>query len=165
MDTGSIWRGVAGIVLALAAVGIGLSPVDAAEKESRALAARVTEIDYNECEPYQVRAQIMDLDGEKGTIVVAEKEIRAMDAEAKGKRIKTEFLTIDGKPEPPSAFHVGQYVWVKGVLHPDGFVAAFVVQKIPKPREGRWVYKPNAERPADARKNGRWRVAPASRGN
>jgi hypothetical protein len=165
MDTGSIWRRVAGIVLALAAVGVGLSPVDAAEKESKALSARVIEIDFNECEPYQVRAQIMDRDGEKGTIVVAEKEIRALDVEAKGKRTKTEFLTIDGKPEPPSTFHVGQYVWVKGVLHPDGFVAAFVVQKIHKPREEKFVSKANAENQTRARKSGRWRVAPAAKGN
>ena len=36
MDFGNIRRCVAGIVLALAAVGLGLPPVDAAEKESRA---------------------------------------------------------------------------------------------------------------------------------
>ena len=40
---------------------------------------RVTAIDFDECEPYQVRAQIMDLYPEKGTIVVAEREIRALD--------------------------------------------------------------------------------------
>ena len=165
MDFGNIRRCVAGIVLALAAVGLGLPPVDAAEKESQALSTRVTVIDFNECEPYQIRAKIMDLHPENGTIVVAEREIRALDVVAGGKPIKTEFLTMDGKPESPSAFSVGQYVWVKGVLHPDGFVAAFVVQKIVKPQEEKFVYKPNVESQAKARKTGRRPVAPAASSN
>jgi hypothetical protein len=165
MDFGNIRRGVAGIVLALAAVGLGLAPVDAADQESKALAAQGTAIDFNECEPYQVRAQIMDRHPENGTIVVAEREIRALDVTAGGKPIKTEFLTLDGKPESPGAFAVGQYVWVKGVLHPDGFVAAFVVQKIAKPPEVKFVPKPNVESQAKARKTGRRTVAPAAGSN
>jgi len=164
MDFGNIRGCVAGIVLALAAVGLGLSPAYAAETESRAQATRVTAIDFKECEPYQVRAQIMDLHPENGTIMVGEREIRALDVVGR-KPIKTEFLTMDGKPESPSAFKVGQYVWVKGVLHPDGFVAAFVVQKIVKPQEEKFVYKPNVESQAKARKTGRRPVAPAASSN
>jgi hypothetical protein len=165
MDFGDIRRWVGGIVLALAAVGLGLLPVAAAEKESRALATRVTAIDFDECEPYQVRDRIMALHPQNGTIVVAEREIRALDVVAGGKRIKTEFLTMDGKPELPSDFIIGQYVWVKGVLHPDGFVAAFVVQEIAKPREEKFIYKPNVESRAKARKTGRRPVAPATSSN
>jgi hypothetical protein len=164
MDFGNIRGCVAGIVLALAAVGLGLSKADAAETESRAQATRVTAIDFKECEPYQVRAQIMDLHPENGTIMVGEREIRALDVVGK-KSIKTEFLTMDGKPESPSAFKVGQYVWVKGVLHPDGFVAAFVVQKIVKPQEEKFIYKPKVESQANARKTGRRQVAPAAGSN
>ena len=165
MDFGNIRRCVAGIVLALAAVGLGLPSVNAAEKESKALSTQVTVIDFNECEPYQIRAKIMDLHPENGTIVVAEKEIRALDVVAEGKPVKTEFLTMDGKPESLSAFSVGQYVWVKGVLHPDGFVAAFVVQKIVKPREEKFIYKPDMESQAKAHKAGRRPVAPAAGSN
>ena len=165
MDFGNIRGCVAGIVLALAAVGLGLPPADAAETENRAPATRVTAIDFKECEPYQVRAQIMDLHPENGTIVVAERQIRALDVVGGGKTIKTEFLAMDGKPESPSAFKVGQYVWVKGVLHPDGFVAAFVVQQIDKPQEEKFIYKPNVESPAKARKKARRPIAPATSGN
>jgi len=165
MDFKNIRRILAGIVLVLAAVGLGLSPVDAAEKESNAFATRVTAIDFDECEPYQVRAKIMELHPENGTIVVAEKEIRAMDVTAGGNSIKTDFLTLDGKPELPSAFSVGQYVWIKGVLHPDGFVAAFVVQKIVKPQEKKFIYKPVLESQAKTRKAGRQPVAPAANSN
>jgi hypothetical protein len=165
MDFKNIRRIVAGIVLVLAAVGLGLFPVDAAEKESKALSTRVTAIDFDECEPYQVRAKIMELHPENGTIVVAEKEIRAMEVTAGGKPIKTEFLTLDGRPELPSAFSVGQYVWIKGVLHPDGFVAALVVQKIVKPQDKKFIYKPVLESQAKTRKAGRQPVAPAANSN
>jgi len=165
MDFGNIRRCVAGVVLALAALGLGLSPVDAAEKERQAFSTRVTAIDFDECRPYQIREKIMALHPENGTIVVAEREIRALDVVAEGAPIKTEFLTLDGKPESPSAFSVGQYVWVKGVLHPDGFVAAFVVQKIVKPQEEKFVYKPNVESQAKARKTVRRPVAPAASSN
>ena len=164
MDFGNIRGCVAGIVLALAAVGLGLSPAYAAETESRAPATRVTAIDFKECEPYQVRAQIMDLHPENGTIMVGEREIRALDVVGR-KPIKTEFLTMDGKPESPSAFKVGQYVWVKGVLHPDGFVAAFVVQKIVKPPDVKFVYKPAVESQPKVRKTERRPVAPAADSN
>ena len=161
MDFKNIRRCVAGIVLALAAVGLGLSPVEAAEKQSKAFVNRVTAIDFDECVPFQIRAKIMEIHPENGTIVVGEREIRALDVVG-GKPIKTEFLTLDGKPESPIAFKVGQYVWVKGVLHPDGFVAAFVMQKIVKPQEEKFIYKPSVESQAKARKNGRRLVGPAA---
>ena len=130
MDFKNIRRCVAGIVLALAAVGLGLSPVDAAEKESKALSTRVTAIDFDECEPFQIRAKIMELHPENGTIVVAEREIRALDVGCRGK-IDQNRIPHDGwQTGIAERFSVGQYVLVKGVLHPDGFVAAFVVQKI-----------------------------------
>jgi hypothetical protein len=165
MDFKNIRRCVAGIVLALAAVGLGLSPVDAAEKESKALATRVTAIDFDECVPFQIRAKIMELHPENGTIVVAEREIRAMEVTAGGKPIKTEFLTLDGKPELPSGFSVGQFVRIMGVLHPDGFVAAFVVQKIVKPQAAKFSYKPVVESQTKARKAARRAVAPAASSN
>jgi hypothetical protein len=152
MDIGSIRRCAAGIFLALAVVGLGLAPVDAAGNNGRPLAPRVTAIDFNACEPYQVRAQIVDRDPENGTIVVAEREIRMLDVNGGAGPIKTEFLTPDGKPESPSAFAVGQYVWVKGVLHPDGYVGAFVVQRINKPQDEKFIYKPVAESKAKARR-------------
>jgi hypothetical protein len=165
MDFGNMRRWVAGIFLALAAVGLGLLPVAAAEKESKALSTRVTAIDFDECEPYQVRDKIMALNPQNGTIVVAERQIRALDVVVGGKPIQTEFLTMDGKPELPSDFIIGQYVWVKGVLHPNGFVAAFVVQKIAKPQEEKFIYKPNVESQAKARKAGRRPVAPVTSSN
>jgi hypothetical protein len=165
MGSENIRRCLGGIVLGLAAVGMGLLPVAAAEKESKALLSWVTAIDLDECEPYQIRDKIMALNPQNGTIVVAERQIRALDVVVGGKLIKTEFLTMDGKPELPSEFVIGQYVWVKGVLHPNGFVAAFVVQKTAKPQEEKFIYKPNVGSQAKARKKARRPVALATSSN
>ena len=95
----------------------------------------------------------------------SKREIREIDVEKGGRRIKTSFLGIAGEPEPRDSFGVGQYVLVNGTLHPDGYVAAFVVQKIVKPQEVKFIYKPNVESQAKARKTGRRPVAPAASSN
>lgn len=114
----------------------------APENENTAKPARLTAIDPDECEPFFVQTRIMEITRERGTLVVAERELREMDAMVGGKRLKTELLGLDGKPEPAAAFRVGQYVKVEGFLHPDGYVAALVVQKIEKPVEPKVKYAP-----------------------
>jgi hypothetical protein len=110
--------------------------------ENSGKAALLTAIDPDECEPFFVQTRIMEITRERGTLVVAERELREIDATVEGKRLKTELLGPDGKPEPAGAFRVGQYVKVEGFLHPDGYVAALVVQKIEKPVEPRLKYTP-----------------------
>jgi hypothetical protein len=125
----------------------------------------VKTIDFDECEPVKLRDKIMEVNPERGTFVVLEREIREIDVETGGRRIKTSFLGIAGEPEPRDSFGAGQYVLVNGTLHPDGYVAAFVVQKIVTPQDVKSISKPNAESQARARKAGRRPVAPATRSN
>jgi hypothetical protein len=113
----------------------------------------VTTIDFDECEPVLIRSKIMDAHLKKGTLVVAEREVREMDVTSGGQRIKTSYLNIEGKPEPRAAFRAGQYVLVKGFQHPDGYIAASVVQKIEKPAEKKTIYKPVAESRRASRRN------------
>lgn len=113
----------------------------------------VTTIDFDECEPVLIRSKIMDAHLKKGTLVVAEREVREMDVTSGGQRIKTSYLNIEGKPEPRAAFRPGQYVLVKGFQHPDGYIAASVVQKIEKPAEKKTTYKPVAESRRASRRN------------
>lgn len=102
----------------------------------------VTTIDFDECEPVLIRSKIMDAHLKKGTLVVAEREVREMDVTSGGQRVRTAYLNIEGKPELRAAFRPGQYVLVKGFLHPDGYIAASVVQKIDKPADKKVTYKP-----------------------
>ncbi len=121
-------------------------PADAAAaapgNEHPARAGRLTALDPEECEPFLVQTRIMEITRERGTLVVAEREIREIEATIGDKQFKTEFLGLDGTPETAAGFRVGQYVMVEGFLHPDGYVAALVVQKIEKPVEPKRTYAP-----------------------
>jgi hypothetical protein len=133
-----------GAVLTAAWLAAGAA-IAAPEKEAIPAAGPIVSIDLDECEPFEVRTVIMEIHREKGSLVVAEREIRALDTTVGGKTMKTEFLGQDGRPEAVGAFRVGQYVHVEGFLHPDGYVAALMVQKIAKPKDAKLVYRPVAE--------------------
>ena len=117
-------------------------------------AGSIVAIDPDECSFFEVSSVVMEAHRGKDTLVVAEREIRKLDTVINGRPLKTEFLGQDGKPEMPESFRVGQYVKVEGFLHPDGFVAALVVQKIAKPKEPRLVYRPDAESAKKAKSRG-----------
>jgi hypothetical protein len=117
----------------------------APETDTPPAAGSIVSIDLDECRFFEVSTVIMESHREKGTLVVAERVIRPLEAVIAGRPLKTEFLGQDGKPEAPETFRAGQYVKVEGFLHPDGFVAALVVQKIAKPKEPNLVYRPVAE--------------------
>jgi hypothetical protein len=87
-------------------------------------------LDFDACEPVRYQIKITDVNLLKGTLTVAEKEIRLLDVSAGGKRLTTELLDFDGKVEPLTAFKKGDLVLVEGFAHPQGFVAASKIQKI-----------------------------------
>ena len=145
------WQAIGLAVLAI--IGLAANPARSAEQKVNETASVVKTIDFDECEPVTIRAKIMEVDVEKGTLVVVEREVREIDFDSGGHRIKTSYLNIEGKPEPRAAFRAGQYVLVKGFQHPDGYIAATVVQKIEKPAEKKTVYKPVAESRKALRRN------------
>ena len=141
MSTGNMSRCGFGLAV-LVAASLLACPVGSAEPPKKEAAGRLTTIDFDECEPFQVRARIMEIRPEKGIIIVAEREIKQLDVEVGGRLIRTAFLNMEGKPVPWNAFRAGQHVMVKGLLHSDGYVAAFEVQQIEKPQEKMAPYKP-----------------------
>jgi hypothetical protein len=94
----------------------------------------------------------MEIRADHGSIVVAEREIREMDVETGGRRIKTVYLSLEGQPEAPAAFRVGQDVLVKGFLHPDGYVAAPEIKEMDQPREKKMTYTPITSQSKASRK-------------
>lgn len=132
-----------GAILTAACLAAGTAAA-APETGTPASAGSIVLIDPDECSFFEVSTVVMEAHREKGTLVVAEREIRKLDTVIDGRPLKTEFLGQDGKPEAPESFRAGQYVKVQGFLHPDGFVAALVVQKIAKPKESNLVYRPVA---------------------
>jgi hypothetical protein len=134
------WRGI-GLGL-LAVLGLWANPVWSSEPEPQEPPSLVKRIDLDECDPITLRSKIMEVSPERGTLVVAEREVRGMDVETAKRRIRTSYLGIAGQPEPRGSFRPGQYVKVEGYLHPDGYIAAALIQKIEKPVEPKTKYKP-----------------------
>lgn len=126
----------------MAALGGLVAPAECAEPGPKEALSIVRMMDFDDCEPVKIQSKIMEVRPDTGTIVVGEREVRGMDVEDGERRIKTSYLNRAGKPEARDAFRVGQYVLVNGLLHPDGYVAAFVVQEIEKPVEKKMKYKP-----------------------
>ncbi len=106
----------------------GASVGDAAEKPTKIPVLR--ELDIDACEPVRYQARIAEVNHPKGALTVAEKEIRLMDVSVSGNRMATELLGLDDKAEPFAAYKKGDLVLVEGFSHPEGFVAAWKIQKI-----------------------------------
>jgi hypothetical protein len=128
----------------VALVALSALPVLSADTGGREAPARVTRIDFENSEPFQVRAKVMEVKPEKGTFVVAEREICEMDVISADGRLHTTYYDLAGKSEEKHSYRVGQYVSVKGYLLPEGYVAAVEVRVIEKPQEKRVPYKPIA---------------------
>lgn len=134
------WIRAALAVAVLVAAPAG--PVWSAAPLAKEVPARVTQIGFEECEPFQVRAKVMEVRPERETFVVAEREICEMDLITGSGRQQTTYYDISGKPEEKHPYRVGQYLFVKGYLLPTGNVAALEVRAIEKPQEKRRPYKP-----------------------
>jgi hypothetical protein len=140
ISTFKSWMRIALTGALLAAVSAG--PAWAAAPAAKEVPSRVTRIDFEECEPFQVRARVMEVRPERETFVVAEREICEMDLITGSGRQQTTYYDISGKPEEKHPYRVGQYLFVKGYLLPTGNVAALEVRAIEKPQEKRRPYKP-----------------------
>ena len=77
--------GLAGLAL----VGLSAAAATPAEIATHEAPARITRIDFDASEPFQVRARIMEVRPEKGTFVVAEREICETDVDTGADRLRT----------------------------------------------------------------------------
>jgi hypothetical protein len=126
------WLAAAAAILACIALAPG--PAVARDKPNPKSTV-LTQIDFDDCDPFQVRAKVMEADPLADTFVVAEKEIRRIDIGSGEKALRTVHLDREGQAEPSGRYRAGEYVVVKGWLHPEGFVAASSIQRIAKPAE------------------------------
>ncbi len=115
--------------------------------------ARVTQIGFEDCELFQVRAKVMEVRPERGTFVVAEREICEMDVFTGNGRLQTVYHDLAGQPDSKRQYRAGQYLFVKGYLLPAGNVAAIEVREIEKPKEARVRYKPIANQAKASRRS------------
>ena len=94
---------------------------------------RFNNFSFDDCDPFQARARIMDLDGSKAQLVAAEQTIYIVDWQLGDQQLTTELTGANGKPIDFSSLREGQWVLIKGFKHIDGGVVASLVQRIRPP--------------------------------
>lgn len=91
---------------------------------------------FDDCDPFEARALIMAVNGQKAQLVAAEQTIYVVDLGLGDQRLITELADATGNRVDFGAFNRGQWVYVKGFKHIDGGVVASLIQKIdPPPRK------------------------------
>ena len=117
----SMWLGV---VFACCTLIFIAMPCAAAEKALK--------LDFNDSDPVELKARIMEINHEKAQLVVAEETILVVDFMIGEHRFFTEITDSKGNPRALEAFKVGDVVVIKGFKTSDGFVFASLLQKAEK---------------------------------
>jgi hypothetical protein len=86
-------------------------------------------LDFDQSDPVELRARIMEIDHEKAQLVVAEEVIFVVDFMMGEHRFFTEVVDGEGNPHILESFNEGDSVLVKGFRTSDGVVFASLLQK------------------------------------
>lgn len=90
-------------------------------------------LSFDDCDPFEARALIMEIHGKKAQFVAAEQTIYVVNLSLGDQRLITELTDVDGNRMDFESFRRGEWVYVKGFKHIDGGVVASLVQKIDPP--------------------------------
>ena len=102
---------------------------------------RFDDFSFDDCDPFQARARIMDVDGKKAQLVAAEQTIYVVNWSFGDQQLTTELTDADGDPIDFGSLRQGQWIWVKGFKHVDGGVVASLVQRIDAPQQQKPVVR------------------------
>jgi hypothetical protein len=104
-----------------------LSSNSAAEKNI------LKQFSFDDCDPFEARALIMEVHAKKAQFVAAEQTIYVVNLSLGDQRLITELTDVDGNRMDFESFRQGEWIYVKGFKHIDGGVVASLVQKIDPP--------------------------------
>jgi hypothetical protein len=93
----------------------------------------LTRFSFDDCDPFEARARIMDVNAKKAQLVAAEQIIYVVDLNLGDQHLITELTDPDGNRMDLGAFSRGQWVYIKGFKHIGGGVVASLVQRIDPP--------------------------------
>ena len=102
---------------------------------------------FDDCDPFEARALIMEVHGKKAQFVAAEQTIYVVNLNLGDQRLITELTDADGHRMDFGSFNQGQWVYVKGFKHIDGGVVASLVQKIDAPERKEPVLRKIIKKP------------------
>ena len=88
---------------------------------------------FDDCDPFEARALIMDVNRKKAQLVAAEQIIYVVDLNFGDQHLITELTDPEGNRLDFGDFSQGQWVHIKGFKHIDGGVVASLVQRIDPP--------------------------------
>ncbi len=92
-------------------------------------------LDFDNSDPVEFNARIMEINHEKAELVVAEEVIYVVDIMIGEQRFFTEVTDAEGNPNGFESFNEGDIVLVRGFKTSDGVVFASLLQKAKKQRK------------------------------
>ena len=145
--TSDRFRIIAGLLLILGFSALLLPANSYAERSI------LTNFSFDDCDPFEARAIVMDIFPYKGKFIAAEQTIYVVDMPIGDQRLITEITDAQGRHLDFGSFRPGQWIHVKGFKHIDGGVVASWVQKIDPPEIKKPVLRKLInERPAHQRR-------------
>ena len=120
----------------LSGLGILLLPANSAADSNI-----LDNFSFDDCNPFEARAVIMEVHAGKAQLVAAEQTIYVVDLGFGDQRLITELTDADGRQLDLGSFSGGEWILVKGYQHIDGGVVASQVQKIAPPERKRPVLR------------------------
>ncbi len=88
---------------------------------------------FDDCDPFEARALIMEVHAKKAQLVAAEQTIYVVDMSFGDQRLITEITDTEGRQTDFGSLNRGQWVYVKGFKHVKGGVVASLIQTIDQP--------------------------------
>ncbi|MGD8992550.1 MAG: hypothetical protein PVI00_13930 [Desulfobacterales bacterium] len=95
------------------------------------------EFSFDDCDPFQARALIMDVNAQRAELTAAEQTIHVVNWSFGDRQLTTELVDADGDPLDLGSLRQGQWVLVKGFKHIEGGVVALLVQRIEPPERSK----------------------------
>jgi hypothetical protein len=96
---------------------------------------------FDDCDPFQARARIMEVDAQRAELIAAEETIHVVDWRFDDGQLTTELTDSNGDPLDFGSFRQGQWIWVKGFRHIEGGVIASLVQRIEPPERSKPIVR------------------------
>jgi hypothetical protein len=118
------------IIFGLLILSCGLLLLPANSLAERSL---LTNFSFDDCDPFEAQAIIMDVLPGQGQLIAAEQIIYVVDMPIGGRRLTTELTDASGRYLEFGSFRQGQWIHIEGFKHIDGGVVASWIQKIDPP--------------------------------
>jgi hypothetical protein len=96
---------------------------------------------FDDCDPFEARARIMEVNAQRVELIAAEETIYVVDWSFDDRQLTTELTDTNGDPLDFGSLRQGQWILVKGFKHIEGGVIASLVQRIEPPERSKPVLR------------------------